>query len=133
MIFPEMIAPNLVLELISKNSRGILFHKYPVHWAGIVYCETHHPRAGWKQVVADAWRDTKEEVEEAIESERVRRKEVAHEKKRQRALAMPPKWRRSQLSRVQNIDPSDGEKSRSENEVVIVDLTARQPTGLTVQ
>lgn len=112
-----MIAPNLVLELISKNSRGILFHKYPVHWAGIVYCETHHPRAGWKQVVADAWRDTKEEVEEAIESERVRRKEVAHEKKRQRALAMPPKWRRSQLSRVQNIDPSDGEKSRSENEV----------------
>jgi len=118
MIFPEMIAPNLVLELISKNARGILFHQYPVHWAGIVYCETHHPEPGWRQVVADAWRETKEEVEEAVEAERVRRKEATNEKKKQKALSKRVlKTRRSQLSRVQNIDSSNSDKSESENEV----------------
>ena len=52
----------------------------------IIYYETHHPKPGWRQMVADAWRDTKEEVEVAIEAERTRRKEAAHERKRHRAL-----------------------------------------------
>lgn len=74
-----MIAPDSVLEMITKNIKGIMFLYLPVQWAGKWFCETHFDNPGWREVATCGWHDSLDEVEKAIE-EKAKKEEVKKQK-----------------------------------------------------